>query len=278
MQLPADLTGKTAIVTGGGGDIGGACCTALAKAGANIIVVDIRADAAEQRAEAVRTLGRQASALIGDCSDERVVADLARQALEQAGHVDILVNVAGRGEPRYMWELERADFDHLLADNLGSAWSWSRAVMGSMRERGWGRIVNIASISAKHGGGPPATVSKSAYAASKAGVLGLTRGLAKVLAPEVTVNAICPGLIETRGTRQLIERSDTKSILATIPKRRLGRPEDVAAAVLFFASASADWITGECMDVNGVSTSTDWRRKSDDDGERCYPGECNPGR
>jgi 3-oxoacyl-[acyl-carrier protein] reductase len=251
MHIAADLTGKTAIVTGGGGDIGGASCMALARAGASIVVVDLRADAAEQRAEAVRQFGGHSSVLIGDCSDDRVVADLARQALESTGRVDILVNVAGHGEPRYSWELERADFDKLLSDNLGSAWSWSRALMGSMRERGWGRIVNISSISAKHGGGPPATVSKAAYAASKAGVLGLTRGLAKELAPDVTVNAVCPGLIETRGTRQLIERSDVNSILATIPKRRLGRPEDVAAAVLFFASPASDWITGECMDVNG---------------------------
>ena len=251
MDSSQDLSGKTAVVTGGGGDIGGASSMALARAGADVIVVDLRGDAAEQRAEAVRALGRQSWALIGDCADEHVVQELARRALERAGHVDILVNVAGHGEPRSMWELERADFDRLLADNLGSAWSWSRALMDQMREHGWGRIVNIASISAKHGGGPPATVSKSAYAASKAGVLGLTRGLAKELAPQVTVNAICPGLIETRGTRGLIQSADLQAILATIPKNRLGRPEDVAAAVLFLASPAADWITGECMDVNG---------------------------
>jgi 3-oxoacyl-[acyl-carrier protein] reductase len=165
--------------------------------------------------------------------------------------VDILVNVAGRGEPRWFWELERPDFDRLLADNLGSAWSWAHALRDGMRAGGWGRIINIASISAKHGGGPPATVSKSAYAASKAGVLGLTRGLAKELAPEITVNAICPGLIQTRGTRGITQGPQLETILPTIPKRRLGQPDDVAAAVLFFASPGADWITGECMDVNG---------------------------
>jgi len=251
MDWSLDLSGKTAVVTGGGGDIGGASSMGLARAGADVIIVDLREDAAEQRANAVRALGRQCWTLIGDCADEQIVQDLAGQALERAGHLDILVNVAGHGEPRYIWELERADFDRLLSDNLGSAWSWSRALMDQMRQRGWGRIVNIASISAKHGGGPPATVSKSAYAASKAGVLGLTRGLAKELAPQITVNAICPGLIETRGTRALIQSADLEPILATIPKHRLGRPEDVAAAVLFFASPAADWITGECMDVNG---------------------------
>ncbi len=97
----------------------------------------------------------------------------------------------------------------------------------------------------------PATVSKSAYAASKAGVLGLTRGLARELAPAITVNAVCPGLIQTHGTRALTETGQLDAILSTIPKHRLGQPDDVAAAILFLASPGADWITGECLDVNG---------------------------
>jgi 3-oxoacyl-[acyl-carrier protein] reductase len=246
-----DLGGRVALVTGGGGAIGGASCMALARAGADVVVVDLRQEPAEARADAVRGLDRRSLVLVGDCADDAVVQRLARQALEAFGHVDVLVNVAGRAEPRWFWELQRPDFDRVLADNLGSAWSWARALMDDMRAGGWGRIINIASISAKHGGGPPATVSKSAYAASKAGVLGLTRGLAKELAPEITVNAICPGLIQTRGTRSLTEGPQMESILPTIPKRRLGQPDDVAAAVLFFASPGADWITGECMDVNG---------------------------
>jgi 3-oxoacyl-[acyl-carrier protein] reductase len=246
-----DLGGRVAVVTGGGGDIGSASCMALARAGCDVIVVDLREDAAQARASAVRELGRHSLALVGDCADDRAVRQMASAALDALGHVDVLVNVAGHGEPRWFWELERPDFDRLLSDNLGSAWSWAHALRDSLRSRGWGRIINIASISAKHGGGPPATVSKSAYAASKAGVLGLTRGLAKELAPEITVNAICPGLIQTRGTRGLIEGAELDSILASIPKARLGTPDDVAAAVLFFASPAADWITGECMDVNG---------------------------
>jgi 3-oxoacyl-[acyl-carrier protein] reductase len=246
-----DLTGRVALVTGGGGGIGGASCMALAGAGADVVVVDLRPDAAEARAEAVRGLERRSLVLVGDCADDPAVQRMATQALDAFGHVDVLVNVAGRAEPRWFWELERADFDRVLADNLGSAWSWSHALMGGMRANGWGRIVNIASISARHGGGPPATVSKSAYAASKAGVLGLTRGLAKELAPEITVNAICPGLILTRGTRGITEGPRLQTILPTIPKGRLGQPEDIAAAVLFFASPGADWVTGECMDVNG---------------------------
>jgi 3-oxoacyl-[acyl-carrier protein] reductase len=251
MHAFSDLTGRVALVTGGGGDIGGASCMALARAGADVIVVDLRQDAAEARAAAIRELQRKSAVLVGDCAEDAAVRRMAAEALDAFGRVDILVNVAGRGEPRWFWELERADFDRLLADNLSSAWSWAHALMSGMRAGGWGRIINIASISAKHGGGPPATVSKSAYAASKAGVLGLTRGLARELAPEITVNVICPGLIQTRGTRSLAEGPQLEAILATIPKQRLGKPDDVAAAVLFFASPGADWITGECMDVNG---------------------------
>jgi 3-oxoacyl-[acyl-carrier protein] reductase len=246
-----DLSARVAVVTGGGGDIGGASSMALARAGTDVVVVDLRREEAEARAEAVRGLGRRADVLVGDCADDAEVRRMARAALDAFGHVDILVNVAGRGEPRSFRELERPDFDRVLADNLGSAWSWAHALMDSMRASGWGRIVNVASISAKHGGGPPATVSKSAYAASKAGVLGLTRGLAKELAPQVTVNAVCPGLIQARGTRRLIESAQLDSLLSTIPKARLGRPDDVAAAILFFASPGAEWITGECMDING---------------------------
>jgi 3-oxoacyl-[acyl-carrier protein] reductase len=139
----------------------------------------------------------------------------------------------------------------VLAHNLKSAWNWAHHLAPGMLTREGQRIVNTASISAKHGGGPPATVSKSAYAAAKAGVLGLTRGLAKELAPRVTVNAVCPGLIDTPRTVSITRGPDIDAIVETIPMRRVGRPEDVAAAILFFASPGAGWITGESMDING---------------------------
>lgn len=246
-----DLAGKVALVTGGGGDIGGASAMALARAGADVIIVDLRPEPAAERAAAVRALGRQSLELIGNCADDAVVRDLAGKAIAAFGHVDILVNVAGGGDPRWLWELERADFDQIVANNLGSAWSWAHTLAPHMKEQGWGRIINTASISAKHGGGPPATVSKSAYAAAKAGVLGLTKGLAKELSPTITVNAVCPGLIHARGTKWITEGPEVAEILKTIPKGRVGQPDDVAAAVLFFASPGSDWITGESMDVNG---------------------------
>lgn len=246
-----DLTGRVAVVTGGGGDIGGATCMALARAGADIVVVDLREEQAEERAAAVRALGRQALVVVGDCADDAKVQEMALTVLEKMGHVDILCNIAGGGQPRTFLELSRRDFDRVLSHNLGSAWSWSHALAPRMMQNKFGRIINTASISAKHGGGPPATVSKSAYAAAKNGVVGLTKGLAKELAPYVTVNAVCPGLIQTRGTRSITHGPNLDEILKTIPAGRLGLPEDVAAAMLFFASPGAAWITGESMDVNG---------------------------
>lgn len=135
--------------------------------------------------------------------------------------------------------------------NLSSTWNWCHHLAPGMLEREHQRIINIASISAKHGGGPPATVSRSAYAAAKAGVLGLTRGLAKVLAPRITVNVVCPGIIRTANTARVVEGPLARTALASIPMARFGVPDDVAAAVTFLASPGANWITGEVMDVNG---------------------------
>jgi 3-oxoacyl-[acyl-carrier protein] reductase len=246
-----DLSGRVALVTGGGGAIGGASARALAAAGADVVIVDLRQDAAEARVKEIQALGRRSLALVGDAGDHATVERLAEAALAALGRIDILVNVAGGGEPRPMLELTPAEFDRVLTHNLKSAWNWAHCLAPQMLRREAQRIVNTASISAKHGGGPPATVSKSAYAAAKAGVLGLTRGLARELAPRVTVNAVCPGLIDTPRTTSITRGPAIEAIVQTIPMARVGRPEDVAAAVLFFASPGAGWITGECMDVNG---------------------------
>jgi 3-oxoacyl-[acyl-carrier protein] reductase len=246
-----DLSGRVALVTGGGGAIGGASAVALAQAGADVVIVDLRPEPAQDVAERIQALGRTSFVLIGDAADYQVTGELAAQALKRSGKVDVLVNVAGSGQPKTFLELTYEEFDQVIDHNLKSAWNWAHHLAPQMLERDNQRIVNIASISAKHGGGPPATVSKSAYAAAKAGVLGLTRGLAKELAPQVTVNAVCPGLIEARGTQRITEGPDRERILQDIPMKRFGKAEDVAAAVLFFASPGATWITGEIMDVNG---------------------------
>jgi 3-oxoacyl-[acyl-carrier protein] reductase len=246
-----DLVGRVALVTGGGGSIGGASARALAAAGADVIIVDIRPEAAETVAGQIRALGRKSLVLEGDAADYAVVGRLAARAMEVFGRVDILVNVAGGGQPKRFLELTETEFDRVLQHNLKSAWNWAHHLAPQMLTREGQRIINTASISAKHGGGPPATVSKSAYAAAKAGVIGLTKGLAKELAPRITVNAVCPGLIETPGTVSITRGAGIKAIVESIPMGRVGAADDVAAAVLFFASPGAGWITGESMDING---------------------------
>ena len=246
-----DLGGKVALVTGGGGAIGGASARALAASGADVAICDLRRAAAEAVAADVRALGRRSLVLEGDAADYDVVGRLAAHALDAFGRVDILVNVAGGGQPKRFLELTAAEFDRVIQHNLKSAWSWAHHLAPQMLARDGQRIINTASISAKHGGGPPATVSKSAYAAAKAGVVGLTKGLAKELAPRVTVNAVCPGLIDTPGTVSITRGPNVAAIVETIPMARVGTPDDVAAAVLFFASPGAGWITGESMDING---------------------------
>jgi 3-oxoacyl-[acyl-carrier protein] reductase len=246
-----DLRGRVAVVTGGGGVIGGASARALALAGADVAIVDVRRDAGETVAAEVRAVGRRAVARPGDAADYELAGRLVAEIERELGPVDVLVNVAGGGQPKGILEMAPEEFDEVQRRNLRSTWNWIRWLAPGMVSQEGQRIISISSMSAKYGGGPPFSVSRSSYAAAKAGVLGLTRGLAKELAPHVTVNAICPGLIETANTGAIAHGPHREALLASIPKARVGRGDDVAAAVLFFASPGADWITGEVMDVNG---------------------------
>ncbi len=247
MQI--DLTGKTALVTGGNTGLGRAIALALAEAGADVALTYF-SHSGEETADAIRALGRKALALRLDATDSvevsRVMAEVAA-ALD--GHIDILVNNAGHMVGRVpIAEMSDEHWRKVLDVNLSSAFYCCRAALPYMHT-GWGRIVNMSSLAGRNGGGAGAV----AYAAAKAGLLGFTRGLAKELAPRgITVNAVAPGLIlETPFHDTFNTEEGKRATIATIPLKRGGVPDDVAGAVLFLASDLASFITGETTEING---------------------------
>jgi len=243
------LQNQVAVVTGGARGIGRAIAEELARHGAHVAVVDVEDAAAA--VEAIGALGRKGLAFKADVASFSDAQAITAKVIERLGSVDILVNNAGVSQPKSILELTEAEWDRTVAVNLKSSFNWCKAVADSMLRRGRGRIVVVSSVAAKRGGAGAGAVSKACYAATKAGLLGLTRGLANELAPAVTVNAICPGLIDTAMSASVVTAPDALRLRESIPLKRFGRPEDIAYAVLFLVSPWADYVTGEVMDVNG---------------------------
>ena len=239
---------RTVLITGAAGGIGRATARLFAQHGWEIALVDIHSAALSEARAEIQTYGRTL-AKVCDVSDFRQVQATAAEILREAEKIDVLVNNAGVSQPKPVAELEESEWDRTLAVNLKSAFNWSKALLPAMLSRQSGKIINISSMSAKRGGGP-GTVSKACYAASKAGLLGFTRGLAREVAPHVQVNAICPGLIATPMTGGLLAGAPDE-LLSLIPLQRVGTPEDVANLIFFLASPGADYLTGEIIDVNG---------------------------
>jgi 3-oxoacyl-[acyl-carrier protein] reductase len=237
------------IVTGAGRGIGQASATEMAKRGYRVALADLGSPELEAATSGLAALGVPTMSLSGDVSDHAAVQDLAAAVIARWGRIDVLVNNAGVSAPKPILEISEAEWDRTIAINLKGCFNWCKAVASGMVERRRGRIINISSVSAVTGGAPSA-VSKFAYCASKAGILGLTRGLAKELAPHVSVNAICPGFIETNLTRALIN-AHREAITAAIPLGRTGAPEDIAVVVAFLATVEPNYITGEVIDVDG---------------------------
>lgn len=242
-----DLTGKVAIVTGAGTGIGEAIAHRLARAGAAIAVVDIDTASAAQTAEQIRGAGGQALAVQADVTSRQAVESMVAQTLAAFGHIDILVNnagIAGRSVP--LWELEDEDWRQVLELNLTAAFYCSRAVIRHMMNRRWGRIINIASIAGKEG-----NPNMIPYSASKAGVIGLTKALAKeVTRYNILVNAVSPAVIRTKILEQ-VTPEQVEYMTSRIPLARTGTPEEVAAVVHFLASEDSSFVTGQCYDVSG---------------------------
>jgi 3-oxoacyl-[acyl-carrier protein] reductase len=236
-----DLAGKGALVTGATGGIGGAIAAALKKQGARVIV----AGSTLERAEAARERLGADAALAADLSDRAAVDALAKDA-EAGGPVDILVNCAGLTRDGLVLRMKDEDFDTVIEVNLSAAFRLSRALLRGMMKRRAGRIVNIGSVV-----GATGNAGQANYAAAKAGLVGLTKALAREVAPRgVTVNAIAPGFIATAMTDALTD-DQRAAILKDIPAGDLGTPADVAAAAVYLASEEARYVTGQTLHVNG---------------------------
>ena len=241
---------RAAVVTGAARGIGRATAAALARHGFRVALVDVRGPELRETAALLREAGAEALVLEGDVRSLATAERLAGEVLAAWARVDVLVNNAGISQPKGLLEITEEEWDRTIDTHLKGTFNWCRAVAPTMLAQRAGRIVNMSSVSA-HTGAGTAAVSRSAYCAAKAGVLGLTRGLAKELAPHVTVNAICPGLIATDLTAAMIAREGAETLVRAIPLARLGTPEDVAQVVVFLATVTPCFLTGEVIDVDG---------------------------
>ncbi len=239
------LRHKVAAVTGSGQGIGQAIALTLAREGASVVVSDLDLTLAEQTAQRIKAAGGQGLALQVDVTSHQDAQTLTEKATEWFGKLDILVNNAGIYPSAPITDIGEEEWDLVMAVNLKGVFLCSQAAVRQMMTCGQGVIVNIASVDAK-----TRTTGNAHYAAAKAGVISFTRTLACEMAPHgIRVNAVAPGWI---GTGTLLEKSDRwRQAIEEIPVGRLGKPEDVAEAVLFLVSDVAGYITGEVLDVNG---------------------------
>lgn len=241
------MNGRVALVTGGARGIGRAIALKLASLGADVAVLDAGAlDTTEQTAAEIRALGVKACALRCDITDADQVAAAVKQVKDELGGVDILVNNAGITRDKLALRMSPEDFDAVINVNLKGTFLMIRALYADFMRKRYGRIVNIASIAGLMG-----NAGQANYAASKAGVVGLTKTIARELASRgVTCNAVAPGFIETPMTANM-NQDALEAASKTIPVGRMGKPEDVAAAVAFLVGDDAGYITGAVLNVDG---------------------------
>ncbi len=240
------MTGHTAIITGGGRGIGKAIAEALAKRGVNIAIVGTNYDVAKQTSLSLQNIGVRSIAIQADVSISDDVKNIFDKALSEFGRVDILINNAGITRDSLIIRMKDEDWDRVINVNLKGTFLCSREAVKIMLKQKYGRIVNISSIVAFMG-----NIGQANYSASKAGIAGLTKTTAKEYANRgITVNAVAPGFIMTAMTETIPENIKNE-MLKSIPMNRFGTTDDVANAVVFFASPDAGYITGQILHVNG---------------------------
>lgn len=240
------LTGHVAFVTGASQGIGRGCAVRLAKEGATVAVAARNQEKLNELVNQITAAGGKAAAFVVDVADEEQIKSGIKAAIGQFGKIDILVNNVGITRDQLVMRMKRADWDAVLETNLTSAYLCIQQVISSMLKQRWGRIINITSVFGQMG-----QAGQANYAASKAGLIGLTMAIAReVGSRNITCNAVAPGFIETAMTDVLSEEFKQNAI-KQIPLGRVGATDDIAGAVAFLASEDASYITGHVLNVNG---------------------------
>jgi 3-oxoacyl-[acyl-carrier protein] reductase len=245
-QPTPELANKIALVTGASQGIGRACSLTLAAQGATVALAARSEEKLKAVAAEIAAADGQAEPFVLDIANETSIKDTAKAIIAKFGRIDILVNNAGITRDMLLLRMKRSDWDDVLATNLTGTFLLTQAVLSSMMKSRWGRIINISSVVGETG-----QAGQANYAASKAGLIGFTKSLAREMASRnVTANVVAPGMIETAMTAVLDEKQKAM-MLQIIPLGRAGTDQDVANAVAFLASEKASYITGHTLDVNG---------------------------
>ena len=244
----SEFSDKVAIVTGAGRGMGRAVSERLSAGGAKLVVNDIDSDAAERTAKDIINTGGQAFAISGSVASADDVESLIAGTLDRYKQINILVNNAGIVRPTAVIDIEEDEWDLVVSVNLKGTYLCSRLVLPAMQKEGWGRIINFSSTAGRQ----YSTIGGAHYTAAKAGILGFTRHLAKeVGSTGITVNAVCPGMIDSEMVRSTVSDTQVKEYGDSYPIPRLGEPWEVAETVAFLASHKAAYITGASIDING---------------------------